>query len=624
MLEDAPLTPPPVIEEDGLLVGWSLEHEHARIPPGFSFGGPAHTPAGGFLDPYLFDDEGHLITIAPTGAGKGVSCVIPALLRQTGDLVVLDPKGENYAVTRTARVAQGQHVARIDPWELAEKMTGSDEDTSGGEGIAAEAASINPFDLLPYLSEDRSAGCRSLARLIYGEVKNGRDPFWDHTAMAVLAGLIDVYDRASGPWRNLVQLNHDLSHSISNLREMYDVEARSFGMIGEARGSPLASITLDAATAALRIAKEVNANSTIQSMPFDVAEPDPLPSGTDMRDEIVRQLCQQAGLTGAAAMEAAQVAIDSIQSWDDVDGDDVLFLRAVRASSDLYDDEGIALPVAILRLLGSSSATAKAAASIVKSAPDRTWGSILVTLQNALSAVAGSGLRRALGEAPRIGLDRLRAGEGTSLFLVFPPAKLRSHAPVIRTMVAGLLAVFASRTSAPPRRTLLILDEMAQLGRMEEFLTATTLLRGYGVQVWSFWQDLSQLRAAYPDEWQTVINNCAVFQAFGCATPLMAGELAQIHDVHRGVIFDLEDDEMILSVRGDSPVIAQRPQYYSDPCFDNTWAENPLRRTSRTARPSQRATTSDAPTVQVVRRRSKLRLNTVPRARREETKGADE
>ncbi|MBN8913493.1 MAG: type IV secretory system conjugative DNA transfer family protein, partial [Rhizobiales bacterium] len=46
----------------------------------------------------VLDDghEGHLITIAPTGAGKGVSCIIPALLTWRGPAVVVDPRGENY------------------------------------------------------------------------------------------------------------------------------------------------------------------------------------------------------------------------------------------------------------------------------------------------------------------------------------------------------------------------------------------------------------------------------------------------------------------------------------------------------------------------------------------------
>ena len=65
----------------GLLVGWSMELEHKRTPIGFSFGNPECSPATGFIDPILMELEGHLMTIAPTGAGKGVGCIVPALLR---------------------------------------------------------------------------------------------------------------------------------------------------------------------------------------------------------------------------------------------------------------------------------------------------------------------------------------------------------------------------------------------------------------------------------------------------------------------------------------------------------------------------------------------------------------
>ena len=45
--------------------------------------------------------------------------------------------------------------------------------------------------------------------------------------------------------------------------------------------------------------------------------------------------------------------------------------------------------------------------------------------------------------------------------------------------------------------------EAAQLGTLGALRQAVTLLRGYGLQVWSFWQDLSQVRNLYPQDWQT-------------------------------------------------------------------------------------------------------------------------
>src|SRR5690606_13785705 len=79
---------PDTIDGEGLLVGWSLETRRAQRPMGFGFGGPADA-AGRAAMPILLEGEGHLITIAPTGAGKGVGCVVPALLRHRGPAFVI-------------------------------------------------------------------------------------------------------------------------------------------------------------------------------------------------------------------------------------------------------------------------------------------------------------------------------------------------------------------------------------------------------------------------------------------------------------------------------------------------------------------------------------------------------
>jgi hypothetical protein len=59
--------PPDTLPEDGILVAWSLEHEHGRQPLGFRI--EARATDRPTLDPILFTGEGHLMTIASTGAG---------------------------------------------------------------------------------------------------------------------------------------------------------------------------------------------------------------------------------------------------------------------------------------------------------------------------------------------------------------------------------------------------------------------------------------------------------------------------------------------------------------------------------------------------------------------------
>lgn len=54
-------------------------------------------------DPVIFDSEGHLMTIGPTGAGKGTTSIIPNLLTWKHSVFVVDPKGENVARTISQR-----------------------------------------------------------------------------------------------------------------------------------------------------------------------------------------------------------------------------------------------------------------------------------------------------------------------------------------------------------------------------------------------------------------------------------------------------------------------------------------------------------------------------------------
>lgn len=62
-----------------------------------------------------YGGDRHLLTVAPTRAGKGVSAIIPNLLTYEGSATVIDPKGENALITGAQRVAMGQTVMLLDP-----------------------------------------------------------------------------------------------------------------------------------------------------------------------------------------------------------------------------------------------------------------------------------------------------------------------------------------------------------------------------------------------------------------------------------------------------------------------------------------------------------------------------
>lgn len=64
---------------------------------------------------YRVDGYQHIFLMAPTGAGKGVSFVIPNLLSTSESVIVHDIKIENFALTSGWRAKQGQKIYLFEP-----------------------------------------------------------------------------------------------------------------------------------------------------------------------------------------------------------------------------------------------------------------------------------------------------------------------------------------------------------------------------------------------------------------------------------------------------------------------------------------------------------------------------
>ena len=140
-------------DNGGLLLGRVLQH------------------VAGKLD-NRFTESGHVLTIAPTGAGKGIGCVIPNLLHYVGSIFCLDIKGENWAVTHNYRQNLDHEVCCLDPF----KITGQRRD------------SINWLDLIDPTDE----GCVTEAKLLADMlvIRNSNDSHWDESAADIIQAVV--------------------------------------------------------------------------------------------------------------------------------------------------------------------------------------------------------------------------------------------------------------------------------------------------------------------------------------------------------------------------------------------------------------------------------------------------
>jgi type IV secretion system protein VirD4 len=338
----------------------------------------------------------HMMTIAPTRSGKGVSLIIPNLLTYRGAVLVVDPKGENAKISASRRRALGQSTFIVDPWGEVNRRYGS------MDRMEEVAASFNPLSILKPESEEFIEDLAQLAdALIISQ--STREPYWEDTARELWAGL----------------------------------------------------------------------------MAFVVEHPVYSSNPTLAR---VRKLLMQSN--------------------------DAL-VRTIKTAIDLGSGSVAALKLAQFENLQDSTALM----SVVSAA--RTQTAFLD------SEVLNSSMERS-----DFSFDEL-CGGNISVYLVLPPDKLQTYARWLRLMIsAGIRAV--ARGSAGSKSldlhraqpasglpALFMLDEFGTIGKLNAVAQAYGLMAGLGMIIWTFSQDLNQLKRDYPEHWETFIGNSQAITCFG-------------------------------------------------------------------------------------------------------------
>jgi type IV secretion system protein VirD4 len=181
----------------------------------------------------------HTMVVAPTGVGKGVSCIVPFLLTCPESCVVVDFKGENTLLTAERRRRLGQDIVILDPFQVATPSRPRPPDT------------LNPLDFIDAASPLALDECRDLAEALVIRTGEEKDPHWCDSAEAVIAAVIAAvvfYGPREGGQRSLQAVRDILAHPQKfNLAKQLLLEhggllARWGGQLEHLKGDELASV----------------------------------------------------------------------------------------------------------------------------------------------------------------------------------------------------------------------------------------------------------------------------------------------------------------------------------------------------------------------------------------------
>ena len=146
----------------------------------------------------VFSGDGHLLTVAPTGAGKSQRFILPTALDYNGPILIFDPKGEVYKETAWRRSWHGP-VFKFAPF-----------DDNG------DSDHFNPLDFVADWDD-----ARILADLLLNVPE--KQDFWDSSARDLVRALIIyVVKVRPGGQANIREVLRALSPSIEEFEDMLD------------------------------------------------------------------------------------------------------------------------------------------------------------------------------------------------------------------------------------------------------------------------------------------------------------------------------------------------------------------------------------------------------------------
>jgi type IV secretion system protein VirD4 len=101
-----------------------------------------------------------------------------------------------------------------------------------------------------------------------------------------------------------------------------------------------------------------------------------------------------------------------------------------------------------------------------------------------------------------------------TVYLMLPANRLVTQSKWLRMVLTAIIQALMDDASQGAVPVLLALEEAAALGHLPIVEDTMAMMRGYGIKLWSIFQDLSQLEDIYQKRYESFIANAGVLQAF--------------------------------------------------------------------------------------------------------------
>lgn len=163
-----------------------------------------------------------------------------------------------------------------------------------------------------------------------------------------------------------------------------------------------------------------------------------------------------------------------------------------------------------------------AAAATIADMGENECGSVLSTARRQSEFLESLGIQDSL-RSGGFDLSSLKSDpKGVTLYLVLPEWRIATHSRWLRLLVSTIMHALERTPNGINPETgkrlpsvLLVLEEMAALGRMQSIEKAAGYIAGFNVKLLCVLQDLNQLKTHYEGTWETFLGNSGVVLSYG-------------------------------------------------------------------------------------------------------------
>ncbi|HEU0301667.1 MAG TPA: type IV secretory system conjugative DNA transfer family protein, partial [Longimicrobium sp.] len=254
-------------------------------------------------------------------------------------------------------------------------------------------------------------------------------------------------------------------------------------------------------------------------------------------DRMARQVCTGFILYIATQFDTAGLGQDNAFPVPTPFGRDLLTMRYLTCLS-AEDFQAV-----LTHMSRSANPDVVQVSNILLGADERTRQNIMTSVHAQLAVLDYPQIASVLGEfvpdpsrrtsvpnpLAHADLTRIKArGVQQTIYLVIPPSFLEACAAWGRLIIVALNDIITRTTAPPDRPIVMMLDEFANMGRIDAVRRGVSLVGGYGVRFWMIVQDLQQVEDVYEKAWGTMFANASVKQLFGTSDLRTAKELSEL------------------------------------------------------------------------------------------------